>query len=563
MSDYNAAFASPAQSILVGEYARGKAKPGPFGTPLPISGGFAYIYQLAFPSGERKAVRCFIDDDAGRFRQTALVIKRLEKLKESASPAAPYFVDTRWYEPFITAGGRDVPALTMDWAEGETLGSWLEGRHGDRAALTALRSRLAAMAADLAAAGLAHGDLQTGNVVVGSGGDPVLVDYDGVRFYDDARPLSEQGHPNFQHPDRGTRLSPQALDRFSVIAMDLGLAAFIERPDFFDRFSTGENILFVADDFADPASSPAFIALSGVPSLSRAAGIFSEICVGSPEDVPTLADFAALCAGTGRVSLTKTSTSGVSRPGVMPSTAPDSGSIGQVTPRTHIGAWEVLPAVGYRQLLARVGRRVEVIGKVTDTYRGITIHGKPYVFVNFTDWRGHFGSREIFKVTFWSEGLENVRAEPGPHWVGKWISVTGLVDEPYVNERFGTTQISITVLEGNQLRFIDEEEARRRLGSPSPVHLGKDNSTIAAAMSAPATTTTKASNAELLASLDPPAAAFPTGTRSTQSSPPKPKIQQFPPSGYKYQAPPKEKSSHIGWWILGAFAAFIFYLVTR
>jgi hypothetical protein len=99
------------------------------------------------------------------------------------------------------------------------------------------------------------------------------------------------------------------------------------------------------------------------------------------------------------------------------------------------------------------------VGKISDVHSGFTKYGKPYVFVNFADWR-----RDGFKLTIWSEGLDSFADAPGPGWVGRWVSVVGLVDEPYENPSRNTSQVSITVQDSSQLRFVGAEEAAYRLG---------------------------------------------------------------------------------------------------
>lgn len=486
IADYNAAFSDPASSILIPGYARGTVRMGPFGAPLPVSGGFALIYELRLPDGARTAIRCFIDDDPVRRTAAAAAVSRLAALSERGADAAAYFVRSAWHDPFLRAGGRAVPALVMDWAEGETLGVYLEAHHAEAAALSRLQDRLRRLGADLRAAGIGHGDLQTGNIIVAENGALRLVDYDGVRFAGDAGPSLEGGHPNFQHPDRGPELDPLAADRFSAIALDLGLSALIAEPSLFDRFSTGENVLFAAEDYADPAASPAFASLAAIPALSRTASLFSELCVGPAEAVPTLEDFLALSASRGRTA--------------------SSGAAARPSPavRVYIGAYETLSALDFPATRNRVGRRVEVVGRVAGVHRGLTKYGKPYAFINFSDWR-----QDGFKAIFWSEGLENLRAQPSNSWTGRWISVTGLMDEPYENERFGTKQTSITVQEGNQLRFIEAEEAKRRLGSDVRA---STSSTASARTSRP-------TNAEILASLRPVEPPQPPARPSVQRTP--------------------------------------------
>jgi hypothetical protein len=56
---------------------------------------------------------------------------------------------------------------------------------------------------------------------------------------------------------------------------------------------------------------------------------------------------------------------------------------------------------------------------------------------------------------------------PSEKWVGKWISVVGLMDQPYEGKHYGFhyEHVGITITDSNQINFISEKEAKYRLGS--------------------------------------------------------------------------------------------------
>jgi len=111
-----------------------------------------------------------------------------------------------------------------------------------------------------------------------------------------------------------------------------------------------------------------------------------------------------------------------------------------------------------------VGQKIELVGLITEIKEGYTKYGSPYVFVNFNDWR-----RGGIKLIFWSEGLDAFEERsPDETWEGRWISVTGMVDEPYNNSRYGTLSYSITITDPSQVRLISAAEARRRLDAAAP-----------------------------------------------------------------------------------------------
>ena len=127
----------------------------------------------------------------------------------------------------------------------------------------------------------------------------------------------------------------------------------------------------------------------------------------------------------------------------------------------YISAYEVLSAVDYAACLRHVGDKVEVIGCIIDVKENRARNGKPYVFINFGDWRGR-----IFKVAIWSEGLAALKTAPDSSWIGKWLSVVGLMEPPYVNPKFKYSHLSINVTATGQMTVIPETDAQWRLAGP-------------------------------------------------------------------------------------------------
>src|SRR5205814_5994063 len=73
----------------------------------------------------------------------------------------------------------------------------------------------------------------------------------------------------------------------------------------------------------------------------------------------------------------------------------------------------------------------------------------------------------IVKISIWSDGLAKLKEEPSTAWIGRWVSVTGLMDVPYENKRYGHKHLSITVQEDGQIQQLSETEAGFRLASIS------------------------------------------------------------------------------------------------
>jgi len=96
---------------------------------------------------------------------------------------------------------------------------------------------------------VAHGDLQHGNILV-RGGSIQLVDYDGMWVPAlRGRKATEIGHRAYQHPKRSEQDYGQEIDRFSALVIYLSLAALEGDATLWERFHTGDNLIFVREDF--------------------------------------------------------------------------------------------------------------------------------------------------------------------------------------------------------------------------------------------------------------------------------------------------------------------------
>jgi hypothetical protein len=326
----------------------------------------------------------------------------------------------------------------MDWAEGDTLGSFLEQYYSDRERIERLRSQFANLESFLRSKRLAHGDLQNGNVLVKS--DLKLIDYDGI--YVPTLPSGqgvELGHKHFQHPKRSAADFGPEMDRFSFIVIDLSLRAVAHDSTLFSKYSNGENIILTANDFIDPGNSAAFGDLKAVAALARDTANLAAICKAPVKSIPTLEDFLAAR------NIPATAI-------IISSPKPTKNEV------TYVGAYDVVDPTDFALLAKQVGNRVELVGKVTKVHAATTKYGKPYCFVFFDH------SRPAVKLNIWSEGLAKLTSVPSQSWVGTWLSAQGLVD-PVYSGRYGMA-LSITITSSSQIRKITEAEAQYRLKRP-------------------------------------------------------------------------------------------------
>jgi hypothetical protein len=462
ITEYHEAVQHPRQAFVDPDLKQGTVAENNLGLPLVLSGGFALTYAVTTPR-RKCAVRCFHREIPAIQQKYDATSKKLRSL------AVGCFVDFDFQQSGISVRQRMFPIVRMDWVEGDTLGVWLDKRFDDKRALEQARTDFVAIACFLEREGIAHGDIQNGNVMVANGAIK-LIDYDGMFVPGMRRGNgSETGHKHFQHPDRQVSHFGPEMDRFSFIALDLSLKALIEDKSLYPKFREGgETIIFKANDFAHPQNSEIFRRLLAMPKLKEQARHFAAICDAPLAAVPTLDEFLAGKNIPGAMTPIKTSPAPEAKPRVT----------------AYIPAYPVVDALNFSAALQRVGDRVELIGRIVEIRPGSRKRGKGrterYVFINFGSWRGN-----IIKISIWSDGLAKLKEQPSKAWVGRWVSVTGLMDVPYESKRYGYKHLSITVQEDGQVQQLDEAEAGFRLASISTAPLWRDNSSSSAA--APAT----------------------------------------------------------------------------
>lgn len=529
MDQYNDAVQHPNTAFSDPGLKAAKIAINGMGLPIALGGGFALTY-TATAQGRKFAIRCFHKEAKGLEARYSHVDKGLR------AAGGPYFVGFEYQPAGVLVNGRHYPIVKMDWADGDTLGSFLEDNYSDRTRIDRLRTQFTEVERFLRSKGLAHGDLQNGNVLVKS--DLKLIDYDGVFVPTMATGQgAELGHKHFQHPRRSAADFGPAMDRFSFIVIDLSLRAIAQDPKLFQRYSNGENIILTANDFIDPGNSPAFADLKSIPALTRDTTNLASICVAAMKDVPTLEDFLA-------------ARSVPSAPIIIRAPA----EVGAVrTIAAYVGAYDVINAADYAAVGKQVGNRVELVGRVIKVYPGKTRYGKPYCFVFFGT------GKQVVKLNIWNEGLSKLSEQPTTAWEGTWLSVQGLVDPAYFSKKYGTS-LSITITSNSQIRKITEVEAQHRLSSGSlPRSAATDNKSILAGLgtspvrSAPSqppgqarataraaapTPPPKSSNREILDSIRPSGNA----TQTTQNPP---VHAQHRPSS------PAKKEIPWGWIIFG------------
>ncbi|HEY1189268.1 MAG TPA: hypothetical protein VGE74_16570, partial [Gemmata sp.] len=257
--EFNEAIQNPKVAFADPDLRDGEVVVGATGLPLPRSGNFADVYQMRGADGRDWAIKCFTRPVAGLGDRYAKISTALERA------GLPFAVGFKFLTEGIRVGGVWRPIVMMEWVEGLLLNQVVRDAAGKPATLGALGQMWAKLCKRLREAGLAHADLQHGNVLLVPGSRAgayglKLIDYDGVWVPALANtPSGESGHPSFQHPARAaTRAYSPDVDRFPhlVVATALrGLA--VAGPALWEKYDNGDNLLFGEEDYKRPAASKA------------------------------------------------------------------------------------------------------------------------------------------------------------------------------------------------------------------------------------------------------------------------------------------------------------------
>ena len=244
------------------------------GMPSSRSGQSAIVFEVT-TSEVPTAVRCFTSPPSdGKSRYDALAAHL------QSTPCAP-LVPATWVDQGVNIDGHWFPVVKMDWAPGRPLNLAVEAHLHDASALIELSKRWADCVYALESAGLAHGDLQHGNILVDTDLRIRLVDLDGVWVPTlDGRPPREFGHPNFQHPARDDATWGRHTDAFSALAIYVALRAVAADASLWNLYNNGENLLFSRQDFEQPGETPLWNALDASTDVDVAimAALLRNFC---------------------------------------------------------------------------------------------------------------------------------------------------------------------------------------------------------------------------------------------------------------------------------------------
>ena len=164
--DFNEAVQNPHLVFSDGDLKSAETIVGAQGLPLPRSGNFADFYQLGGIDGRDWAVKCFTRPVVGLGERYARGSEALDDAN------FPFTVAFAFLGGGIRVGDRWWPVVKMDWVEGLLLNQVVRDNAGRPGVLTALLQMWTKLCKRLRDAGIAHADLQHGNVLLVPGSRP-------------------------------------------------------------------------------------------------------------------------------------------------------------------------------------------------------------------------------------------------------------------------------------------------------------------------------------------------------------------------------------------------------
>src|SRR5262249_17989487 len=157
----------------------GEAVANALGIPMPRSGNFADVYEVQCPNGSRWAVKCFTREVPGLRERYQEISRCLQQAR------LEFTVEFTYLEQGLRVRGQWYPCPKMQGVGGLPFNDFVRQYLDKPAMLEGLLKIWTLMGAQLRKAGIAHADLQHGNVLLvpGSKANSVavkLIDYDGM-----------------------------------------------------------------------------------------------------------------------------------------------------------------------------------------------------------------------------------------------------------------------------------------------------------------------------------------------------------------------------------------------
>ncbi|MBR1688584.1 MAG: hypothetical protein IJ710_08680 [Prevotella sp.] len=251
--------------LILDEFIRkGKFEKDPRGRLKMFTGGFTVVFPTIVNS-EKWGFRCWHNDLGNLRSHFEILSAEFKKIN------CPYFCDFDYTDEGIIVNGLKYPTTRMRWVDGQDIKQFICEHRTEKQRLKRLAARFLTMAQTLHQYGIAHGDLQHGNILVDGNDNLFLIDYDSVYL----PALKGQadiiaGLKGYQHPKRSKNINAsEKLDYFSELIIYTSIIGVAEKPDLAEKYNLedAEQMLFSPDDFADIEHSAIFEDLSALKGL--------------------------------------------------------------------------------------------------------------------------------------------------------------------------------------------------------------------------------------------------------------------------------------------------------
>ena len=178
------------------------------------SGAMAGVFKVE-GMGKQYALRVFLN--GGNPQNINRVMDIAKHLGDISSD---FLCKYQLYQNGIVIKDHPFPVILMEWVNGKKLNEYVDTILHQNDKISELQFHLVKLNESMEKNQMAHGDIQSGNVLVeekgGAGIQLKLVDYDAMFLPElSGQKAIEIGHSSFQHPKRDKSVYNAEMDRFS------------------------------------------------------------------------------------------------------------------------------------------------------------------------------------------------------------------------------------------------------------------------------------------------------------------------------------------------------------